>query len=199
MIIRGFSSLALAAALTVSLPAFAQDTGAKQDIKNAGTETKNAAKDTGQGIKQGTTKAYDKTANGTKTVANKTVNGTKTGAKDVSHGTKVAADKTVDVSKDAAHSTANGTKKWLTRWTASLPHRRQTLQTKQPIYGDARSCSQAAGVSRQYLLNGQLTSNQAHQSEPPVPNSARLPGSGTSDEEMTTCTLSPVLLSFSPR
>jgi hypothetical protein len=111
MIIRRFGLLALAAALTMGLPALAQDTGAKQDLKNAGTDTKNATKDVGHGVKQGTTKAYDKTTSGTKTVADKTVNGTKTGAKDVGHGTKVAADKTADVSKDAAHSTANGTKK----------------------------------------------------------------------------------------
>jgi hypothetical protein len=73
--------------LPVSLPVFAQDISAKQDMKTP-LRRLNAAKDTGHGIKQGTTKSYDKTANGMKTVADKMVDGTKTGAKD-------------DVSKDA--------------------------------------------------------------------------------------------------
>jgi hypothetical protein len=42
------------------------DSGAKQDMKNAGTETKDAAKDAGHGIKQGTKKAYHKTKRGVK-------------------------------------------------------------------------------------------------------------------------------------
>jgi hypothetical protein len=90
--------------------AITQD-GAKQDIKAAGADTKNAAKNTGHAVSTGTKKtydktasgtktAYDKTANGTKTATDKTVNGTKTVGKDVGHGTKVAA-----------QDTANGTKK----------------------------------------------------------------------------------------
>lgn len=103
----------LASLLTVvssSGVTLAQD-GPKQDIKAAGTDTKNAAKDTGHAVSTGTTKAYDKTANGTKTAygktasgtktaTDKTVSGTKTVGKDVGHGTKVAA-----------QDTANGTKK----------------------------------------------------------------------------------------
>jgi len=54
----------------------AQD-GAKQDMKNAGTETKNAAKDTGHGISKGTKKAYHKTKRGTKKAYHKTARGTK--------------------------------------------------------------------------------------------------------------------------
>ena len=66
-----FGTLALATALTLTLPnlALAQpqnDSGAKQDLKAAGHETKAAAKDTGKGIKQGTKKAYHKTKRGVK-------------------------------------------------------------------------------------------------------------------------------------
>ena len=66
---------ALAAALSVSLStglASAQsDSGAKQDMKAAGHETKDAAVDAGHGIKQGTKKAYHKTKRGTKRAAHK--------------------------------------------------------------------------------------------------------------------------------
>jgi len=65
-----------------------QDSGAKQDMKDAGHETKNAAKDAGHGVKQGTKKAYHKTKRGTKKAWRKTkdttkgaVNGAKEGAK----------------------------------------------------------------------------------------------------------------------
>ena len=69
-------------------PAPSQDSGAKQDMKDAGHETKAAAKDTGQGVKHGTKKVYHKTKRGTKKVWHKTedttkgaVNGGKEGAK----------------------------------------------------------------------------------------------------------------------
>ena len=65
-----------------------QDSGAKQDMKDAGHETKNAAKDAGHGVKQGTKKGYHKTKHGTKKAWHKTedttkgaVNGAKEGAK----------------------------------------------------------------------------------------------------------------------
>jgi Ni/Co efflux regulator RcnB len=65
-----------------------QDSGAKQDMKDAGHETKDAAKDTGSGVKQGTKKVYHKTKRGTKKAWHKTkdttmgaVNGAKEGAK----------------------------------------------------------------------------------------------------------------------
>jgi hypothetical protein len=102
MQIRKLGSIVLASAFTIFLStgfAVAQDT-AKQDIKAAGTDTKDAAKDTGHAVSTGSKKAYHKTANGTKTATDKTVSGTKTVGKDIGHGTKVAA-------KD----TANGTKK----------------------------------------------------------------------------------------
>jgi hypothetical protein len=67
---------------------WSQDTGAKQDMKDAGHETKNAAKDTGHAVKQGTKKAYHKTKHGTQKAWHKTkntttgaVNGAKEGAK----------------------------------------------------------------------------------------------------------------------
>jgi hypothetical protein len=59
MQIRRQQTIVLASALALVLStglAFAQD-GAKQDMKAAGTNTKNAAKDTGHGISTGTKKA----------------------------------------------------------------------------------------------------------------------------------------------
>jgi len=64
-----------------------QDSGAKQDMKDAGHDTKEAARDTGHGVKQGTKKAYHKTKNGTKKAYHKTKN-TATGA---AHGAKEGA------------------------------------------------------------------------------------------------------------
>ncbi|MDR3751558.1 MAG: hypothetical protein P4K94_08750 [Terracidiphilus sp.] len=82
------TALVCAPALAFGQPAPAQDTGAKQDMKNAGHETKDAAKDTGNGVKQGTKKAYHATKHGTKKAWHKTkdttkgaVNGGKEGAK----------------------------------------------------------------------------------------------------------------------
>lgn len=75
MQLRRLGGLALAAALTATIPAatFAQstDTGAKRDVKNAGTDTKDAAKDIGSGTKKGTKKVYHKTKHGTKRVLHK--------------------------------------------------------------------------------------------------------------------------------
>jgi hypothetical protein len=68
-------------------PAPAQDNGPKQDMKDAGHETKDAAKDAAHGTKQGTKKAYHSTKRGTKKAWHKTkdttkgaVNGAKEGA-----------------------------------------------------------------------------------------------------------------------
>jgi hypothetical protein len=58
-----------------------QDSGAKQDMKDAGHESKDAVKDAGHGVKQGTKKAYHKTKHGTKKAWHKTKN-TTTGAVD---------------------------------------------------------------------------------------------------------------------
>jgi len=69
-------------------PAAAEDSGARQDMKDAGHETKDAAKDVGHGTEQGTKKAYHSTKRGTKKAWHKTkdttkgaVNGAKEGAK----------------------------------------------------------------------------------------------------------------------
>ena len=76
MSFRKLGNLTLAAALTLAIPSlvYAQpqnDTGAKQDMKAAGHETKDAAKDVGHGVKQGTKKAYHKTKHGVKKVHRK--------------------------------------------------------------------------------------------------------------------------------
>lgn len=92
-----FTTLALAAALTVSL-AQAQTVGS--DLKGAGHDTAHASK----------TVAH-KTVHGTKVGADKTVDVSKTVGKDTGHGVKVGADKTADVSKKGYHGTVNGTKK----------------------------------------------------------------------------------------
>lgn len=65
-----WSSLFLAATLTFASAAVAQTAG--QDMKNAGTDTKDAAKSAGAGIKKGTKKAYRKTKSGTKKAYHKT-------------------------------------------------------------------------------------------------------------------------------
>jgi len=117
-------AILLASAFTASLSTeivLSQDS-AKQDMKAAGTDTKNAAMNTGHAVSTGTTKAYDKTAGGTKTTADKTASGTKAAYRTTEEGTKTATDKTVSgtktVGKDVGHGTkvaaqdtANGTKK----------------------------------------------------------------------------------------
>ena len=65
MSLRKLSTLVLTAGLSLSSAmAFAQT--ATQDMKNAGTSTKNATKSAGSGISKGTKKAYHKTKKGTK-------------------------------------------------------------------------------------------------------------------------------------
>ncbi len=54
-----------------------QENSAKQDMKDAGHETKNAAKDVGHGTKQGTKKVYHSAKRGTKKAWHKTENTTK--------------------------------------------------------------------------------------------------------------------------
>jgi hypothetical protein len=82
---QNFSRLLLAAtlvftpALGFSLPtsSTSQDSGAKQDMKDAGHDTKSAAKSAANGTKQGTKKAYHSTKRGTKKAWHKTENTTK--------------------------------------------------------------------------------------------------------------------------
>jgi hypothetical protein len=68
--------LASASATGWAQPAFPSQDGAKQDMKDAGHETKDAAKDAGRGVKQGTNKAYHSTKHGTKKAWHKTKNTT---------------------------------------------------------------------------------------------------------------------------
>jgi hypothetical protein len=68
-----WTGLLLAATLTCAGSAIAQTAG--QDMKNAGTDTKDAAKSAGSGVKKGTKTAYRKTKNGTKKAYHKTGEG----------------------------------------------------------------------------------------------------------------------------
>ena len=76
MQLKKIAGIFLAAALSCGSLALAQD-GAKQDMKNAGHETKDAAKDTGRSIKTGTKKSYHKTKHVTKKAYHKTATGTR--------------------------------------------------------------------------------------------------------------------------
>jgi hypothetical protein len=75
-------------ALGWSSPTPVQENSAKQDMKDAGHETKNAAKDAGRGTKQGTKKVYRSTKRGTKKAWNKTKNTTKGAANGAREGAK---------------------------------------------------------------------------------------------------------------
>jgi hypothetical protein len=76
-----------------------QDSGAKQDMKDAGHETKSAAKDTGHAVNQGTEKAYHSTKRNTK----KAYHSTK-------RGTEKAWDKTENTTKGAVNGGKEGAK-----------------------------------------------------------------------------------------
>jgi hypothetical protein len=91
--------------------ATAQDSSPKQDIKDAGHDTKTAAKKTGSAVAHGTKTAAVKTKEGTETAAKKTGEGTKTVAKKTASGTKTAASKTKAGTKKVIHGTAKGTEK----------------------------------------------------------------------------------------
>ena len=125
--------------------ALAQD-GAKQDIKAAGTETKNAAQDTGHAVSTGTKKAYNKTASGTKTAADKTANGTETAYHKTENGTKTATDKTVNGTKTVGKDVGHGTKV-AAKDTAHENRRRSATRSQaNPIRNsDARGCLPVQG------------------------------------------------------
>jgi hypothetical protein len=100
-------SLALIAAIAITLPAaLAQttDPGAKQDMKNAGSDTKHAATSTGRGVSQGSKTAYNKTAAGTQKGYDKTKSGTEKGYDKTKSGTETGYHKT-------AHATKTGVNK----------------------------------------------------------------------------------------
>ena len=74
MQMRQFGILMLGVVLATGTVLAQNDSGAKQDMKNAGHETKDAAVDAGHGVKQGSKKAYHKTKHGTKRAAHKVKN-----------------------------------------------------------------------------------------------------------------------------
>ena len=83
---RKLGGVALSAALAIGMSAGfarAQQDDGKQDIKNAGHETKDAADDTGHAIDKGTDKAYDKTKYHTKRAWHSTKRHTKRAAHNV--------------------------------------------------------------------------------------------------------------------
>lgn len=85
-----FSTTLVAAVLSIGLPVVAQsstDPGFKQDMRNAGHSTNNAAKDTGNGVKSGTKKTWHSTKRGTKKAAHKTAHKTDQGARKVERKT----------------------------------------------------------------------------------------------------------------
>jgi hypothetical protein len=81
-------------------PVLAQTAG--QDIKHAGTDTKDAAKDTGHGVAKGTTKAYDKTKEGTEKGYDKTKAGTKKAYHKTTRGTKHVVHKSATATEHGA-------------------------------------------------------------------------------------------------
>lgn len=82
------AALICGAAVGLGALAAAQDSGAKQDMKNAGHDTKNAARSAGHGVKQGTKKAYHKTKHATKKAYHKTANTTKGAVNGAKQGAK---------------------------------------------------------------------------------------------------------------
>lgn len=87
-----FNALLLSAALSAGVTvAVAQDTtnpGFKQDMKAAGHNTIDAAKDTGNGVKSGTQKAWHSTKHETKKATHKVAHKTDQGARKVERKTQ---------------------------------------------------------------------------------------------------------------
>ena len=88
-------SMLLASAMLcgAGVTVLAQDT-AGQDMKNAGTDTKDAARDTGHATKTTTKKVYHHTKSGTHTAYDKTKEGTHTAADRTKEGANKAGDRT---------------------------------------------------------------------------------------------------------
>ncbi len=74
---KRISTAVITAAMAFSLSAFAQ---VKQDMKDAGSDTKNAAKDVGHGTVTATKKTGHAIKKGTKKVVHGTAEGTEKGA-----------------------------------------------------------------------------------------------------------------------
>lgn len=75
-IVLGAALVAAGFAPSMQSIAYGQNQGAKQDMQQAGQDTKNAAKSAGNGTKKATDKAYNGTKKGTKKAYNKTKNTT---------------------------------------------------------------------------------------------------------------------------
>ncbi len=120
--IAGVWLVAGAVSLVPVMALHAQDATPKQDMKSAGTDTKDAAKDTGHAVSRTTSKGYHKTTHATKHAYHKTAAATDKSADKTKSGTTKAYDKTktgtakaydktkdatVKASKDTAHATEN--------------------------------------------------------------------------------------------
>jgi hypothetical protein len=101
--------LGITAVLALAMPvAYAQTAG--QDMKNAGTDTKDATVSAGHGIAHGTEKGYDKTKSGTEEGYHKTKSGTEKGYHKTKSGTEKGYDKTKSGTEEGYHKTVSGTK-----------------------------------------------------------------------------------------
>ncbi len=83
-----FSALLLGSVLCMGLPSVVaqtdqNDTGFKHDMKSAGHHTKEAGKDTGQGVEHGSKKVWHKTKHGAKHVTHRGAQKTDEGARHV--------------------------------------------------------------------------------------------------------------------
>jgi hypothetical protein len=88
-----FSAVLLSSVICIGVPSIvaqnsSTDPGFKQDMKNAGHHTKDAAKDTCNGVKSGTKKTWRKTKRGTKKATHKTARKTDEGARNVERKTE---------------------------------------------------------------------------------------------------------------
>ena len=75
-IVSSIGTFALAS-LLLAAPSFADDKSAKEDLKDAGKESKKAAVSTGKAVKKGSKKAVNKTAEATEKGAEKVKEKTK--------------------------------------------------------------------------------------------------------------------------
>lgn len=81
------SALCVGGAFLPVVQAQSSNPGFKQDMKDAGHNTKDAAKDTGHGVKQGTKKSWHATKHTTKKVTHKAAHKTVQGARKVERKT----------------------------------------------------------------------------------------------------------------
>jgi hypothetical protein len=85
-----FSAVLLGAVCFMGVPSIlsqSTDPGFKQDMRNAGHDTKDAGKDTGHGIEHGTKKTWHSTKRHTKHITHKAAHKTDEGAQHVERST----------------------------------------------------------------------------------------------------------------